>query len=83
MNAASQLESLAKRSGSPRVRFRLEANACATCRRLVTRGGQPRVFRRATLEANGSNADRPQKQWKATLPPLHKNCRCTLETMET
>lgn len=77
--ARKKLNDLAKRASSPRVVFRIEPDACETCRRLTMRGGIPRVFKKSTLLDNGSNRGRKQSEWRATIPPLHVNCKCTLE----
>jgi hypothetical protein len=53
------------------------ADACPKCRELyLVRNAKPRIFTLAELEANGTNKGRKQKEWLATLGPIHPWCAC-------
>ena len=55
--------------------------ACRFCIRFYTTGGigsKPVVFKLDVLRANGTNIGRKQKDWVATLGPVHPWCRCDL-----
>lgn len=63
------------------------AGACSDCKNLYTRNGEPIVFRLGDLYSRRSNGepgtshkrkDGLHTNWKATVPPLHPTCFCTL-----
>lgn len=64
-------------------------NCCVDCSKLyLDDSGNPKIFKLADLLAAGSNSDPGvvhtktggiHTKWKATLPPLHPNCGCTLQ----
>lgn len=65
------------------------AQCCEDCRfYFLDENGNPRVFLLRSLLAAGSNSDPGTSHkktkglhvhWKATLPPLHPNCGCTVQ----
>ena len=60
------------------------SGACHKCIELYLTGGigsQPRLFRLNDLVANGNNYGLKQKDWKATLGPVHPYCRCNLHQL--
>ena len=59
-----------------------ETGACKHCRRLfLDKDGKPRVFTVDELANNGTNAGRKTAAWRATIWPVHPNCRCDLITV--
>lgn len=61
-----------------RVFKRVNADACDTCKRLLTVNGKPRTFTLAELRDNGTNFGEKQKDWKPVVGPLHPRCHCVL-----
>ncbi len=54
-----------------------ESGACSACLRVFANpDGSPRVFRADELAANGVNVGRSRSDWRATVFPVHPNCRC-------
>lgn len=54
-----------------------ESGACRHCLRLFTGpDGAPKVFSADELMSNGSNVGLKPDDWKATIWPVHPNCRC-------
>lgn len=64
-----------------KVYFQVQVGACEHCVRLYLMGGignEPIVFTLQELEKNGSNIGRKTKDWRATVGPIHVNCRCLI-----
>lgn len=56
--------------------------ACKSCiQKYLTAGigSKPKIFKLATLVANGSNVGKKRDNWEPVIGPLHPWCRCTLE----
>jgi len=54
-----------------------EKGACAQCQELLTHSnGVPIVWPIEQLIENGTNVGKPRSAWKASIYPLHPNCRC-------
>ncbi len=54
-----------------------ESGACQSCVSLYRdEKGNPQVFDLPTLFDNGTNVGKPRNMWKATIWPMHPNCRC-------
>lgn len=54
-----------------------EADACPHCLRVfLGEDGRPIVWPVKRLLANGSNVGRRAREWRATMWPVHPNCRC-------
>ena len=74
---------LSKSKGETLVYMKPAPDACAKCKQLflMPDGVTPRVFTLSQLMANGTNNGRRQTEWLAVVPPVHPNCRCTLNVM--
>lgn len=53
-----------------------ESGACRHCQRLFGPIDNPIVFSVKDLLANGTNVGKPANDWRATIWPIHPNCRC-------
>lgn len=53
-----------------------EAGACDDCIRLCGDSQNPEVFTVQQLYDNGTNVGKRRRDWKATIFPIHPNCRC-------
>lgn len=42
-------------------------------------GSKPRIFKMSELIGNGTNINKKQEDWKATLGSIHPYCRCELD----
>lgn len=64
-----------------KVYFQVQPGACEACAKAYLTNGpgsEPIVFELHELERNGTNIGRKQKIWRATVGPMHVNCRCLL-----
>lgn len=62
-----------------RMAYVPESTACKDCLRLfVGEDGQPIVFEAGELLRNGTNVGKPRPRWRASVWPVHSNCRCLL-----
>ena len=53
-----------------------EPGACQYCKALFIIDGKPAIFLVRDLVENGTNVGRKAPQWRATIWPVHPNCRC-------
>lgn len=53
-----------------------EGGACQDCIRLCGDSQNPEVFSVQELFENGTNVGKKRSEWKATIFPIHPNCRC-------
>lgn len=54
-----------------------QAGACEACEAiLLDEDGKPRIFTVRELAANGTNVGLRVSEWRATIWPIHPNCRC-------
>lgn len=53
-----------------------EAGACEDCIRLCGDSQNPVVFNVRELFENGTNVGKRRRDWRATIFPIHPNCRC-------
>ena len=54
-----------------------ENGACVHCKALLLNSdGTPKIFNVEDLINNGTNVGKKSSQWKATVWPIHPNCRC-------
>ena len=58
-----------------------ESDACSRCLDLFTDGAEPIVFKVVDLIGNGVNVGRDRSEWRATVWPMHPNCRCDTITV--
>lgn len=64
-----------------KVFFQVQSDACDHCvKHYLTAGpgSEPIIFTLKQLQQNGTNIGRKTAEWKATIQPLHVNCRCLL-----
>lgn len=71
---------MSKDGANTEVYIKPAPDACSKCKQLYLErdGITPRVFSLAELLSNGNNNGKKQADWTASIPPLHPNCRCTL-----
>lgn len=53
-----------------------ESDACKRCLDLFLDNGRPIIFDARDIINNGTNVGRKPDEWKATIWPIHPNCRC-------
>lgn len=67
-----------------KIYFDVFAGACSSCIKLYLTNGigsKPIVFTLEELQANGTNINKKQSEWKATFN-LHPHCRCTANHLQ-
>lgn len=58
----------------------VEETACKYCKKhYLDESGVPKVFKLRDLIANGSNDNKPARDWKPVLGTMHTNCMCILK----
>jgi len=78
-------QAIKEKSGADAIVFKdVYDGACRHCiSKYLTNGigSQPRLFKLADLEANGSNVGRKVADWQPTVNSMHPQCRCTLREL--
>lgn len=75
-----RIANIERKAGQSKIYFDVFEGSCKYCIQLYLTGGpgsEPKVFTIDELKANGSNVGRKAADWKATIDPIHPNCRCT------
>jgi len=58
-----------------------EPSACQYCKNLFLSGSTPVIFGMEELMENGTNVGRRAAEWRATIWPVHPNCRCDTQVV--
>lgn len=75
-----RVSNIERKGGESKIYFDVFEGSCKYCIQLYLTGGagsEPKAFTIDELRANGSNVGRKAIEWKATIGPVHPNCRCT------
>lgn len=72
---------LERRSGKEaKVYFQVQPDACESCKGAYLKKGsnEPIVFPLSSIQANGNNIGKKQRDWLPTINAIHPACRCLL-----